>query len=323
MPLIPRNNSLWGYLNALYANGDALGGLPFIGPGDVWYVDATNGNASATDGTNWDNAFATMQQAFNKISSGDTIIFAGKVREQLVTPVNVFDVKIIGVGNRPRHADAAPVGGNIAANTWTTPASGATTAPLCKVLQQGWAFIDILFAGPSDHACVQLFRDAGAGDLERDSGHAVFVGCRFASGQDGISDTGGNVNVLVQNCIFQALTGFCILGVGNIGVGQSDWQILDNQFDDFTNGIKIAAFGCRIQNNTFTDGGTPNTTVVLNTSNGGGSNNLIVANFFQTATANFNTPDVVGNATDVWAVNASIDSTAAGVGGNYEWGQPA
>jgi hypothetical protein len=320
MSLVPRRGSLWGFLKDLYDSNEPLGA--FLGPGKVWYVDATNGNASATDGNTWDTAFATMQQAFDKLSSGDKILFVGKVREQLVTPVNVFDVAVIGMGNRPRHSDSAPVGGNTASSTWTTPASGATTAPLCKVLQQGWAFINILFAGPSDEACVQLFRDAGAGDLERDSGHAVFYGCRFASGQDAINDTGGNVDVLVKGCRFEALTRWCILGVGNIGVGQSDWLIEDNVFDGFDGGIKIAAFGCVIQRNTFTDGGTPATDVVLNTSNGGGSDNFIVDNWFQTTTANFNSPDVVGNATDVW-YNHAIDTAAAGTSGVWEVGQPA
>lgn len=319
MAIVAQNGNYWRFVKDLYANADSLGG--FLGPGKIWYVDATNGNASATDGNSWDKAFATMQQAFNVLSSGDTILFVGKVREQIVTPANVFDVTVIGMGPRPRHADAQ-LGGNTAANTWTTPTSPTAATPLVRVLQQGWAFINILWAGPSDSACVQLYRDAGAGDLERDAGHAVFIGNRFASGSIGINDTGGCVDVLVQNCIFQALTDACIQGVGNIGVGQSDWQILDNQFDGFTNGVKIAAFGCRIQNNTFTAGGTPNTTFVLNISNGGGADNMVVWNIFQGTTANFNTPDVVGNATDVW-YNSAINTVAAGTSGIYETGQPA
>lgn len=320
MPIPPRRGSYWGFIVDLYNDPNALLGFP--GPGKVWYVDATNGNASATDGNTWDKAFATMAQAFAVLSSGDTILFVGKVKEQLVTPVQVFDVKIIGMGNRPRHADATPAGGNLASSTWTIPDSPTAAEPLCRVLQQGWSFVNILFAGPTDDAAVELFRDAGAGDLERDASHASFIGCRFASGSGGINDVGGCVNVLVQNCIFQALTGYCIQGVGNIGVGQSDWQIFNNQFDGMTNGVKIAAFGCWISNNTFTDGGTPGTTFVLNISNGGGDDNMVVENWFQGTTANFNTPDVVGNATDVW-YNHAINTAAAGVSGVYEVGQPA
>ena len=320
----PNATGIGSFGGSIYAN---ISGTPFLiaanPPGKIYYVDPNSG-VDTDDGRSWEKAFLTMSKALTSVASGDTIYFRGKVREQLTAPDQIFDVTIIGSGNRPRHADSTPANGELAANTWTTPASGATTAPLLKVTQQGWRFINILFAGPSDDDCVELFRDSGATDAERDAGHAEFIGCRFASGYNGINDSGGVVDVLVQDCRFEALTNFCILGVGNIGVGQSDWKIVDNTFDGFTNGVKITAYGCRIQNNTFTDGETPTTTVVLNLANNGtGTDNFIVGNYFQTSTANFNSPDIVGNATDVWAVNASIDSTSAGVGGNYEWGQPA
>ena len=294
--------------------------------GATWYVHATNGSDGDT-GKTWDSAFLTMQQAFDNLSSGDTIIFAGKIKEQLTTPVQVFDVTIIGSGNRPRHADDAPtpVGGKTSA-TWTYPTSPTAATPLLKVMQQGWRFVNILWAGVTTandgNACVQLYRDAEADDAERDASHAEFIDCRFASGYHGIRDTGGCYGVLVKGNRFSALEGYCILGVGNIGQGQTQWVIEDNHFSGFTNGAKIAAFECRIKGNTFSDGGTPNTTVVLNTNNGGGANNFVIDNAFQTATANFNTPDVVGTSTDVW-FNISIDATSAGVGGNYEAGQPA
>lgn len=312
--------NLWAYLHSLFDNPGMLAG--FLGPGKIWYVDATGGNSSATDGNTWDSAFATMAQAFTKIHSGDTILFTGKVLEQVTAPVQIFDVKIIGIGNRPRHADSAPAGGNLATAQWGTPASPVAATPLIKVLQQGWLFYNILFSGPTDAACIQLYRDAGSGNDERDASHCSVIACRFASGFYAIHDPGGCFNVLVKDNVFQALTDACIIGVGNIGQGQTQWQIVNNQFTGFTNGVKIAAFQCLIQNNSFTDGGTPNTTFVLNVSNGGGGDNIIVLNFFQTATANFNTPDVVGNATDVWT-NYSINAAAAGVSGVYEVGQPA
>src|SRR5262245_15196830 len=286
---------------------------------NAWWVDGNRG-VDTNDGRSHLTPFLTMAQAFTKIASGDTIYVRGNIREQLTTPAGIFEVSIIGSSNRPRHADAHTGNNGYTAATWKAPSSPTAATPLLKIQQQGWRIQNMLFAAPSDAYAIELFRDAGAGDAERDSGHAVIIGNRFASGKGGITDTGGVVNVLVAGNRFEVVTDFCILGVGNIGVGQSDWMIVDNTFDNFTNGVKIAGFGCRIQNNTFTDGATPNTTVVLNTSNGGGDDNFVVGNFFQTLTANFNTPDIVGNATDVWAVNASINSTAAGVGGSYEWG---
>jgi hypothetical protein len=155
---------------------------------------------------------------------------------------------------------------------------------------------------------------------EQDASHAEFSGVRFASGAGGINDTGGTFNVRVVDCIFQALTDFCIKGVGNIGVGQLMWRLLGNHFTGFTNGVKIAGHECVITRNCFTKGGTPNTTVVLNTNNGGGRDNFVVDNYFQTATANFNTPDIVGTATDVWN-NTSIDGETNFMG--REVGVPA
>src|SRR5512146_467607 len=74
--------------------------------GADWYVDASRSGTGT--GTSWDDAFLTMAEAFAKIGSGDSIYFVGKVKEQLTTPVQVFDVRVIGMGNRPRHADSTP-----------------------------------------------------------------------------------------------------------------------------------------------------------------------------------------------------------------------
>ena len=297
--------------------------------GTTYFVDATNG-LDANSGKHWSSAFLTMSKAFTSVASGDRIFFTGKVREQLTAPVQVFDVEVIGIGTRPRHADSTPSGGETATAQWAAPTSPTAATPLVKVQQQGWVFRNILFAGPTtandNNACILLNRTTDSGNSERDASHVSVIGCRFASGYHGIYDAGGCVNVLVERNRFEALEGYCILGIGNVGAGQSNWEIVNNTFDGFTNGVKIAGIGCRIQNNTFTDGGTPTTTVVLNTAAASGvgmGENFIVQNYFQTSTANFNSPDVVGNSTDVWAVNASIDSTSAGVGGSYEWGQPA
>jgi hypothetical protein len=310
----------------LEMDGIIIGGASFpLKKGTTYHVDAVNGSDSSS-GLTWDAPFLTMAKAFATIVSGDTIIFVGKVREQLTTPVQVFDVTVIGGGNRPRHADAAPVptGGESAA-TWTTPASGATTAPLVKVLQQGWKFMNILFAGPTDHACVNLYRDNGSGNAERDASHAEIIECRFASGQDGILDTGGCYGVLLQGNTFNAMTGYAVKSGSTVGAGHTNWLIKDNRVTGCANGIYLSAITCAVKGNFFDDGGTPNTTIVLNMTgvSGGAGNNFIVGNYFQTTSANFNTPDIVGNATDVWN-NYNIDATftSGGVLG-VETGQPA
>lgn len=292
-----------------------VGGMP---SGNNYYVDANVG-LDTNDGRSWGSSFLTMGKAFTSIASGDTIVFRGKIKEQLTTPVNVFDVTVIGAGNRPHHADSTPTGGQLAANTWTIPAS-PTTAPLVKVIQQGWRFMNILFAGPTAvnaaNSSITLFRDAGAGDLERDASHAEIIGCRFASGYQHILDTGGCYGVKVADNRFVSHALWAILGVGNIGVGQSNWEIINNDFDSnavaTSNHVKIAGFACRITQNSFDDGGAPNTTVVLNTNNGGGDNNRVWENIFQTTDANWNSPDIVGAATDVW--NQNYDFSAVQIG---------
>jgi hypothetical protein len=272
--------------------------------GTTWYVDTNNGSDSKS-GKSWNRAFLTMDKAFDSVGSGDTILFVGNVNEQLTTPLGANDVTVMGPDSNPRHADTHPLNGELSASTWKI--GSLSSAPLCIVRSPGWTFKNILFAAHSANYAIRLDRNAVEDSTEEDASHLQIENCRFASGAGGINDTGGCFNVQVVNNSFQALTTACIIGVGNIGVGQLMWRIENNLFYGFTNGVKIAAHGCRIQNNTFTDGGTPNTTYVLNTNNGGGADNFVVNNFFQTADANYSTPDLVGTTTDVW-VNMLKDS---------------
>lgn len=310
------------------ANGGSIvvesgGTINVLAPnGAIYFVDA---NVSASgDGLSWGDAFLTMAEAFAVLGSGDTILFRGKIREQLTTPVGVFDVTIRGAGNRPRHADVALAGdGNGAANTWTIPASGSTDDPLLTILHQGWRLENILFAGHSTDACVRLER-TGTPDTadERDASHAQIIGCRFASGQDGIEIVEVS-NVLIQGNQFHDLTGFAIKGVAGSGIANPlRGRVLDNIFTGCANGFKCTCSQWVISRNFFDDGGTPTTTVVCDTAGDGvgAANNFVTDNFFQVATANFNSPDIVGTATDVWN-NTSIDGTASMIG--REVGQPA
>jgi hypothetical protein len=285
-----------------------------------WFVDAT---ASASGGlgidTNagrsWAAPFLTMSKAFTSVRSGDRIFFKGKVREQLTTPVQVFDVTIIGSGNRPRHADSAPANGDFASNTWTTPGSPAATTPLVKVLQQGWRFVNVLFAGPTDAACVLLFRDNGAGDAERDASHAEFVNCRFASGQDGIEQSGGAGHVGIYHSFFTSLTGVAIKHTTGAGAGfPIRYEIIGNRFNSCPSIMTaVAAQDYRIQENSFVFA-VANTLVFDFT---GGARNVVVRNDFNIAAVDF---DPVGHVTgsgvtDVWS-NTLTDAIESGLPAN-------
>jgi hypothetical protein len=313
---ITRREALFGRVRTNQLN---VGGFDFPNFfGKAYYVNPNR--TSSGDGRSWTSAFITMQAAFDVVDSGDTIYFVGNIREQLTTPTGAADVTIIGAGNRPRHADTHPLNGELSAATWKLPASGSTNNPLLKVRNPGWRFINFLTAAHASNYAFLLERTADEDATEQDASHSEFLGIRFASGAGAISDAGGTANVKVEDCSFGALTTACILGVGNIGVGQLMWHIRNNHFNNFTNGVKIAGHECVISGNYFTDGGTPGTTFVLNTNNGGGRDNFVVNNYFQTTSANFNEPDIVGTATDVWN-NVSIDGTADMIG--REVGQPA
>lgn len=268
--------------------------------GVTYFVNADSG-LNTNDGRTWDTAFLTMAAAFAVIDSGGTIFFHGKVREQLTCPVEVFDVSVIGAGNRPRHIDGTPKAGSQSAAMWTTNATPATTTPLVKVIQQGWQFVNILFAGPSAAACVQLFRDAGSGDDERDGSHTEFVNCRFASGQHGIEQSGGCHENGIFHCRFNDLTGFAIKDTTGAGQGYPhSWEIRDSRFQDNVNVLKMACTGWVVTGNAFLN----TTTEIFDTDAGDATagKNIVVGNYFNVAAAGFGpTQNVEGNSTDVWS----------------------
>jgi hypothetical protein len=277
----------------------------------TWWVDTNVGVDGVNYGGSSNKPWLTMDRAFDQMEAGnvepgDRVKFRGNINEQLTSRVGSPGITIEGEAGNPQHADTHPLYLNKYAATWKIGSLGNN--PLLILRNPGWTFKNILFAAHASNYAVRLERTADEDATEQDASHARFINCRFASGGGGISDTGGTFNVKIYDCHFQALTTACILGVGNIGVGQLGWHIIGNHFNNFTNGVKIAGHECIIRDNYFTDGGTPNTTFVLNTNNGGGRDNFVVKNYFQTLDTNYSTPDLVGCATDVWK-NQLIDAT--------------
>lgn len=213
-----------------------------VAQGTVWYVDAVDG-LDTNDGLSWERPMLTMAEAFatDRIVSGDTILVRGKVKEQINTPVQVHDITIIGAAPYTRHADVQPVDpdGRTHGATWTTPDSAASTTPLLGIRQQGWRFVNLLFDGPSDDACIDLLSTGGSGNDERDPSHAQFIGCKFANGQEGIKDTGGSHHVLVSGCEFNALTTAILTASTGVRV-PSYWTIENSIFINNTNHIKVS-----------------------------------------------------------------------------------
>ncbi len=281
--------------------------------GDAWFVDTLNGSDNYK-GTSWKKPFKTMQKAFNKISSGDAIYFRGKVIEQLTTPVNIYDVAIIGTSLRPRHIDGTAKLGSQSTAMWTESTASPAT-PLCKVIQQGWLFQDILFAGPADASCIQLFRDGGSGNDERDASHAEIHNCRFASGYDGIENHGGAWNVGIYDCVFTSFTNFAIQDTVGAGIGFPwRWELLRNHFIVNVNCIQFEAQRWMVKYNSFLT----TTTVTLDLEgSGGGKECVVMHNYFNDAVGDWDEANgYVGNSTDVWGDNYCTDGVQQGVPGD-------
>lgn len=258
-----------------------MGGVPVNAPfqnvyGRHWFVDAKIGS-DGNSGRKPSRPFSTMSKALTSVDSGDVIYFRGKVREQLTAPAGVFDITIIGAANQPRHADdhsesSSPGRGSSSA-TWTTPASATAATPLLIVRQQGWKFINFLIDGPSDAAAIQLFRDAGSGDDERDASHAHFMGCKFVAAQNHIEFKGGLSQVVLKDNLFFGATGTSLLETVGAGVGTNNFhRFIGNQFHNNAGHIDMGMNYGTIWGNTFgkfTDPG-----IDLRT----GSENVVCAN---------------------------------------------
>jgi hypothetical protein len=254
--------------------------------GRAWFVDPVQGTNKG--GRAPDKAFTTMAGAFAVAKSGDIIYLIGKVTEQLVTPVNVFDVTVVGCGNRPRHADATPATGNYAAAQWGPPASGAVSGQATvRVIQQGWRFVNILFTMESATAAgVEIVRNAGSGDDERDGSHCEIIGCRFAGAGIGIrltatSFTENPFNVLIQGNTFNG----CTTAISAVAAQPNMVQILDNYFTSNTSTITAklqASIIARNIINIFTASGSSGGIDLRS----GGGNNLVTGNWLGGAYSN-------------------------------------
>ena len=274
-----------------------------------WFVNTNS--TTFGDGTAPDQPFQTMQAAFNHIGSGDTIHFVGNVREQLVTPVGIFDVLVIGEGNRPRHADAHTGNNGYETANWRAPASGAVVGQAnVRVLQQGWRFVNILFvAGDSTAACIEIVRNAGAGDAERDGSHCSVYGCRFAGAGVGIrSGVAGLFTEIAYNCEI-AYNKFNDNTTAISGINGNSWSIHHNEFQGCTSVITFACQNTMIYENivgAFTAAGNSGGIDL----NGGGGKCFVTKNYLS-GTYSIAGGYRVSNANDEWAGN--FNTLAGGI----------
>lgn len=276
--------------------------------GRKWYVDAKIGS-DTNSGRTPAAPFLTMAAAFAVVDSGDVILFRGKVREQLDTPIGVHDVKIIGAGNRPRHADdlheSSTPGRGSSAATWTAPASGSTAVPLLRLMQQGWRIERVCFQlSGSATVCVDAHKTDDAGDDERDGAHAEIVGCKWqgtvgAAAGIGFRTNGSGFFGLYDNLFLGFAT--AMAKTGSAG-GQVGWlEIIGNRFWDNTNGIVSPLYHSLVKGNYF---GVHTKEIDLT----GGAANIVTENHFL---GNYDA--CVAGTGDSWFNNYSLDTTSGEV----------
>jgi hypothetical protein len=288
-----------------------LPGAQFLNPfGHTWFVDGDHGY-DGNDGDNVASPWKTMQQVFNHLHSGDNIVMRGNIREQLVTPVQIFDVTIIGGSTRPRHADTTPAGGESGVS-WRVPASGAVAGQAnVRVLQQGWRFVNILFVMQGATAAgVEIVRNAGAGNAERDSSHCSVLGCRFAGAGIGIrSGVAGVFTEIPYNCEI-AYNKFNDNTIGmSDAIGANSWNIHHNIFQACTSCITM-----KLRNSVIHENIVGSFTANANSGgidlNGGGGLNIVTRNYLSGTYSNAGGYRV-SNANDEWAGN--FNTLAGGI----------
>lgn len=272
---VRRNLKLGDILSDIIAENNMVG--------TVYYVDTVNGDDD-NNGKSYENAFKTMGEAFRVIQSRDRIVLCGKVREQLIAPLGVYGVTIVGGDTQPRHDLAA---------SWMAPAEGAEASKaLCEIREQGWVFQNILFVSTTTAPAVKISR---AEDEEHpDGSHAQFINCRFA-GVDGIWLHGGCFNCSIIGCKFYDLTGTAIKST-DVSIDLHTHLLVEGcQFVHNADCINAPLKWSVIKNNVF---GENTATIDLS---GGTAPNYVINNYFDIAAADFDpTGGVTGVTGDVW-----------------------
>lgn len=293
------------------ANFTAINPLNY--PGGVLYIDTVHGSdandgSSITVNANAVGPLASMGAALRKVQSNGCIAFTGKIREQVVAPLGVYGVTIVGLaGGAPRHDLAA---------SWLAPTAPVAATPLLQLLEQGWTLQNFLMSGPDDDACVKLSRRETA--AIPDSSHACFYGMRFVGGFIHIESDGGTFNVRIDQCTFMLAAGAgggAIVSTSTTVANPYKWVITNSIFQSNVNHIVMpfnkAVIGFRGKGNVFVQA----TTAVINLT-GGEAPNVVCDNVFNIAAADFDpTGGVTGVTGDAWS-NTLSDAIETGLPAN-------
>lgn len=256
--------NIWAAQKAFFARGGFVNGLNPTIVGRIWYVN-TNSNANASSlrgpvGSDSNNGlsplapFATVARAFTFIDCYDIVVIDGVVTEQVVAPLGVLDVTLIGAANSPRQATSSgvPTGGGA---FWKSPTSPVAATPLLELIEQGWSINNICFTPVASSPAIQATRAEDT--VHPDPSHLSINECAFigsvgtVAGQIGYQDSGGCYNVKITNSRFQALAN-AIKGIAGAGIATPLENYYGyNYFLQNTNDIIIGCSYGRIEYNDF------------------------------------------------------------------------
>jgi len=273
------------------------------------FVNTVSGNDTRGNGLSWNGAFQTMAAALARVTDNSVIYFTGKVREQLVAPLGIQGVSIVGAaGGMVRDDDGAK---------WYAPASPVAGKALIEIREQGWGFYNFLMTPDNTAgACIKAHRNEDA--TYPDSSHFICSGMRFVGGggtPKGIDDVGGNHHYLVTGCEFQSLTFGITCGSTSIAVPLRN-RIQDSIFLLNTNDIATSLSYSIIQRNQFLTAGSGATNKVVSTTYNAaqGGNNHITLNVFSNTEAQIAPGSgFTGAASDLWS-NYVNDQAALAIG---------
>ena len=248
LPALANPSNYWAAVKSFAQRGGFVNGLNPSIVGSVWYVNANTVSTRGPVGSDGNSGkspltpFATVARAFEFIKSYDIIVIDGVIREQVVAPVGVFDVTIMGAANSPRQATSSGVATGGGAS-WLAPTSPVAVTPLLRLIEQSWNIVNIQMAPVAGAACITFDRRETA--AIPDSSHGSVVGCYFSTG--GASGYGielievKKINILDN--LFEALTGAsgtAIKGTAGLGIAaKSHLLIRGNRFVQNTNDVDI------------------------------------------------------------------------------------
>jgi len=213
-----------------FPHGVSSFGIPVIGSdlsvpnlsGNVWFVDATNGN-DGNDGQTPGSAFKTIARAHTmaKSGSGDTIfVFPGSYAESLTITkdyISLIGATLAGYGKPDIEAAS---GVTLTVTGQGFKARHCRFAGVSNVVVQtgnGFRYTDCVFDGDGNGATTALLRLTPSATLtNRTASEGVVEDCLFrGSGGYGVSfDTsnlnGGSTDNLFQRCEFRHNTGVSV-----------------------------------------------------------------------------------------------------------------